>query len=303
MKTLLLTGGSGLLALNWARAMAAEWSIHLTLHGRLIALPGTVSHRADLASPDTFGQLLDVVGPDLVVHTAGLTDVERCEREPETAWFANVRIPANVAACCADRGIGLVHVSTDHLFSGTTPMLPEDAVVTPLNTYARTKAEGETEVLAASPAALIVRTNFYGWGPSYRCSFSDRIIGALRRREETVLFEDVYFTPILADALAETVHDLVALDASGIYHVVGDKRLSKHEFGMRIAEVFALDSGLIRAGRLASTDGLTVRPFEMSLSNFKARNLLGREIGGVDAHLRRLAAIESDPHVKEVQAL
>ena len=303
MKTLLLTGGSGLLGLNWARTMAVEWSVHLIMHSRVVAVAGAENQAANLGSRDALMRLLDAIEPDLVVNAAGLTNIELCEKEPETAALANVRIPANVAECCAGQGVRLVHISTDHLFAGTEPMLSEDEPVRPLNVYARTKADGETAVLDAWPDALVARTNFYGWGPTYRRSFSDRIVDALRRGEETVLFEDVHFTPILVDALAETVHDLVARDAHGVYHVVGDERLSKHEFGLRIADVFGLDKRLIRPGRIAELSNLVVRPLEMSLSNRKGSSQLGRDMGGVSSQLHRLAVMESDPRVKEIQAL
>lgn len=303
MKTLLLTGGSGLLALNWARMMVPTWSVKLALNNRLIELNGAEAHVVKLDSAEAFGGLLDRLAPDLVVHTAGLTNVDLCEKMPEAAEHINVRIPATVAACCASRGIRLVHISTDHLFSGSQPMLAEDAPIEPVNVYGRTKGQAESEVLAADPTALVARTNFYGWGPSYRRSFSDRIIDSLRQGKETLLFEDVHFTPILADVFVETVHDLVDRDAKGVYHLVGDERLSKHEFGLRIAATFGLDRKLIRTGRLSDLSSTTVRPAEMSLANNKGRTLLGRNFGDVDAQLRRLAATEADLRVKELQKL
>lgn len=303
MRKLLLTGGSGLLGLNWARVVAGKWSAHLVMHNRDVRLAEASCHRADLSSKDNVARLLKAIEPDLVVNAAGLTSVEGCEQEPESAALANVRIPALLAQCCAEGRIPMVHVSTDHLFGGTEPLRSEADQISPLNLYARTKAQGEDAVLAAYPEALVARTNFYGWGPSYRQSFSDRIIGSLRSGKETVLFEDVYFTPLVVDAVVETVHDLVARDAHGVFHVAGDERLSKYEFGLRIAEVFGLDKRFIRAGRLAKQPSLTVRPLDMSLSNRKGRSHLGRDMGDVNSQLQRLAATEADPRVKEIQAL
>ena len=302
MKRLLLTGGSGLLALNWARAMGGSWQVHLALNRRLVSLAGIGAEVIDLGT-DGFGEALDRLRPDLVVNTAGLTDVEACERDPDAAHLANVTIPGNIAAHTARRGIGFVHISTDHLFDGVSLMLDEDSPVAPLNVYAASKARGEAAVLDANGAALVVRTNFYGWGPSYRRSFSDRILDALREGRETVLFEDVHFTPIDIDALVLASHELVAGRASGIYNVVGDERLSKYDFGLNVANRFRLDAGLIRPGRMTDRAELTRRPLEMSLSNRKLAAFLKRDLGDVAAQFQRLSSIEADPQVKEVQQL
>lgn len=303
MGTLLLTGGSGLLALNWARAMAGQWHVHLVLNNRSVQLPGTDGQVIDLASAEAFGGALDRLRPDLVVHTAGLTDVERCEQDPAAAHFVNVTIAENVAMRCAERQIGLAHISTDHLFNGTSAMVDEVQPPQPLNVYGRSKAEGEARVLNSMPEAMVIRTNFYGWGPSYRRSFSDRIIDSLRRDESLGLFQDVYFTPILAEALIETVHGLATLGAAGIYNVTGDERLSKYEFGLKLAEIFGLDQNLIQPARLADRGELTRRPLEMSLCNKKVTDRLGHGLGDVATQLVRLAQLEFHPRVKEIQQL
>lgn len=303
MSTLLLTGGSGLLALNWARAVAGKWQVHLALNRRSVRLGGVDSHVVDLGSSDDFSRLLDVLQPELVVHTAGLTDVERCEQDPDQARFVNVIVAENVARRCAESNTRLAHISTDHLFSGDQIMATEQQPPRPLNVYGSSKAEGEARVLAAATSAMVVRTNFYGWGPSYRRSFSDRIVDTVRRGEAISLFEDVYFTPILADVLIEAVHGLAADNASGIYNVVGDERLSKHDFGLKMADTFGLDRSLIRPGRLADRAELTRRPLEMSLCNKKVTDRLGHTLGNVSSHLERLARLESHARVKEVQQL
>lgn len=303
MGKLLLTGGSGLLALNWARAMAGQWRVHLALNKRFVSLAGTESQVIDLTSADAVGRALDQLEPELLVHTAGLTDVDRCEQDPAEAHLINVTVAENIALRCAERNIKLVHISTDHLFDGTIHMVDEQQFPNPLNVYGQSKAEGEARVLAAAPSAIVARTNFYGWGPSYRRSFSDRIIDGLRRQEEIGLFADVYFTPVLADILVETVHSLVETGAEGIYNVTGDQRLSKYEFGLEVAGAFGLDQTLIRPTRLAAISELTRRPLEMSLCNKKVVGRLGRQLGDVAAHLDRLVQLESQLSVKKVQQL
>lgn len=300
---ILITGGSGLLALNWAAAMRGRTAVTLGLHERAVSLGGVASHAVALDTVDTVGRGLDTVGPSVVVHTAGLANIEACEADPFRAEAVNVTLATNVAAACASRALPLIHVSTDHLFRGDEALTAETHAVNPQNTYARTKADAERRVLDIHPAALVVRTNFYGWGPRYRRSFSDTIVDALRQGRSLTLFTDVFFTPILAESLALAAHDLLDRQIRGIVHVVGDERLSKHEFGLRVARRFGLDEGLIAPGRLADRPLLVRRPLDMSLSNSLARRLLGRTLGEIDTHLARLQEQEHGGLAEELQAL
>lgn len=300
---ILITGGSGLLGLNWAAAMRGRMPVTLGLHARAVLPGGVGSHAMALDTADTVGRGLDAVGPDVVVHAAGLASIEACEADPPRAEAVNVTLATHVAAACATRAIPLIHVSTDHLFRGDEALTAETQAVDPQNAYARTKADAERRVLDIHPAALVVRTNFYGWGPRYRRSFSDTIIDALRQGRALTLFTDVFFTPILAESLALAAHDLLGRQTRGIVHVVGDERLSKHEFGLRVARRFGLDEGLIGPGRLADRPLLVRRPLDMSLSNTLALGLLGRPLGDVDSHLARLQEQEHGGLAGELQTL
>lgn len=298
-----ITGGSGLLGLNWAIALRESASITLGLHDRTIGLAGVDTLHACLETIDDVVLALEAIRPRMVVHAAGLTNVELCEENEPLAGHVNVEIASNVAVACARCGLPLAHISTDHLFDGKQAMSTEQGSVDPQNVYARTKAAAESRVLNAHHDALVIRTNFYGWGPLHRPSFSDAIIGALRRSTSITLFEDVFFTPILAETLSRAVHDLVVAKRSGIFNVSGDERVSKYDFGLRIAEMFGLDASLIRPGLITDRASLVRRPVDMSLSNALARETLGRGFGGVDDQLTRLRQQEEDGFAQEVQAV
>lgn len=302
-RSLLITGGSGLLALNWALAIRDRYSVTLGLHERNISLAGVETRQIDLESVDHLVGAFEEVQPRIVIHTAGLTSIEKCEAEPALAQHINVTLAANVAHACAKLGLPMVHISTDHLFSGKSSLVDERHPVTPRNVYGRTKAEAEVRVLEAHAQTLVIRTNFYGWSPRYRSSFSDMVIDALRTGKELTLFKDVFYTPILIEVAVQAVHDLINLKASGVFHVVGDERISKYEFGLKIAERFNLAPSIIKPGFLADRVALVQRPPDMSLSNQKACNLLARRLGGVDEHIARLHWQEQSGLAQEMQGL
>ena len=301
--TVLITGGSGLLALNWALAIRDRYSVTLGLHERDISLAGIETRQIDLESVDQLVRVFETVQPQIVIHTAGLTNIEECEAKPDLAQHINVELAVNVAKACAKLGLPLVHISTDHLFSGEASFVDETHPAEPKNAYGRTKAEAELRVLEVHAQTLVIRTNFYGWGPSYRRSFSDVIIEALRSGTELTLFKDVFYTPIIIEKVTQATHDLINLKVSGIIHVVGDERISKYEFGLKIAKEFNLNASLIKPGLLTDKVSLVQRPRDMSLSNQKICELLGRKLGGVNEHLARLHQQEQNGFAQEIQNL
>jgi dTDP-4-dehydrorhamnose reductase len=296
----LITGGSGLLALNWACAVRDDWKVVLGTHKHSVKLPGTISCQLNLEDPKLFSQQLDQVAPDLIVHTAGLASVDRCEREPEQAHRVNAVIARNVAVASACKKIPLIHISTDHLFAGKQSFYQETHQPEPINEYARSKLLGEEWARLAYPQVIIIRTNFFGWGHAERLSFSDTIIYNLRAGKALNMFDDVFFTPILADPLALVAHKLAKNHVSGIFNIVGDERLSKYQFALRLAKAFGLPAELIHRGMVGQDKQTVMRPMDMSLSNEKVHKILGQRLGNIDEFLYSLKNQDSQGRCREI---
>ena len=300
---ILITGGSGLLALNWFITVRKRYDVVLAFHERIFSISQAITCVIDLNSPDSIKAALDYYKPKYVVHAAGLANIEKCETNAEIAYFVNVVLAGNVASACKSRDIPLVHISTDHLFSGENALVTEEAALMPLNTYGRTKAEAEFIVTETYPEALIVRTNFFGWGTHYRQSFSDFILNFLRSGISGHLFDDVFYTPIIIEQLVNLTEKLLARNAFGVFNLVGSERLTKYEFGYKLAEVFGLNPALIQRSSIHDKSNLVLRPRDMSLSNRKVCDFLGFDPGGVTQHLELLRLQEIQGLAKELTQL
>ena len=301
--SILLTGGSGLLAVNWYATQKDKYLVYLGINKRKIEpVEGNVIN-LDFSSSDLLSKQLEIISPKIVIHTAGLTNVEECEYHPELAFKINVELSKMIALVTKSLGIPLVHISTDHLFEGNIPMLSELEPTNAINVYGKTKAIAEKAISQINPDALIIRTNFFCWGTTYRKSFSDFIIKSLRENKELKLFNDVFYTPILAEKLIQTVHDLIAKKAKGIFNIVSDDRLSKYEFGLLIAEEFGLNKSLIQECSFHSQKKMVNRPCDMSLSNIKVCKFLGRNLGTVQQFIALLHKQENNASIKEIQLL
>lgn len=287
-KRVLFIGGSGLLAVNWANQITNHYDVHLGLHSRIVKFKGAVTIQLDTESTADLIQYFRLHQIDIVINCAGLTSVEECELNPILAHQLNTIIPSRLASICKDLEIKFVHISTDHLFSGNSAYTTEDQETDPQNVYGKTKLQGEQEVIKENEDALVIRTNFYGWGTTYRKSFSDFVIAGLRNSENIALFEDVYYTPILIDELVTSVHGLLDLDANGIFNVVGNERVSKLEFGRSLAKAFNLDLRLIQCVKFNNRKNLVNRPLDMSLSNLKLQRTLKRQIVSLNEQFLKL---------------
>ena len=287
-KKILFTGGSGLLALNWANQVRNDFDVVLGLHEREININGVESLKISIDSEKEFVKNIENIKPDLVVHTAGMTNVDQCEAFPELASKINFEGAKITSDVCQKNNIDLIFISTDHLFDGSVPNVSETYAKNPLNCYGRTKSLGEDYINLHNPNALIIRTNFFGWGTSYRQSFSDFVIDNLKKGNSITLFNDVFYTPILIDTLVETIMALYKKNASGIFNVVGNDRISKLEFGLEVAKVFELNKSKIFIGRLKDRLDLVLRPLDMSLSNSKVKRFLNKDISTINDQIQIL---------------
>jgi len=180
----------------------------------------------DLADAQAVAALLDKLTskpPDVAVNAAAFTQVDRCEREPEAAERSNTIAPAVLAEACGKRGIRLVQVSTDYVFSGDSRVAyREQDEPKPRSVYGRTKLAGEERVLATASGSLIVRTSWlFGRGRNFIAAIlsqareqrAGRASGPLR------VVDDQYGRPTYAHDLAEAIVYLVERGARGLYHV------------------------------------------------------------------------------------
>lgn len=300
MRKILITGGTGLLAVNWALEYRSTYDFVLTTNERKIQLTDVIFKYVNLSSRDDIRRALEDFLPDAVIHTVAITSVEECEKNPVAAHTVNTEYAVNVAEECSALAIPLVHISTDHLFAGQVSLSTEEDKVEPLNVYAKSKAEAETAVLCACKHALVIRTNFFGWGTSYRKSFSDYIINSLRLGRQITLFEDVFYTPILISSLLKAINDLLNKKESGIFNVVGNNCVSKYEFGCMLANTFNLPEHLIILSSIKSRPDLIKRPLSMCLSNEKLKKSLGYDINSLQEDIDLLKKMESDGYAERI---
>ena len=122
--------------------------------------PGTIaSPSLRNASEDMLRRMVEESGVDTVIHTAAISDIGTCEKNPEESYSANVLLPVNLAKAC--RGIKLICFSSDQVYSAANEPGPyTEDMVSPGNLYARHKLEMEQRVLDIAPEAVMLRAEW-----------------------------------------------------------------------------------------------------------------------------------------------
>ena len=182
----------------------------------VVGLPREV---LDIASREAVRAALRTRAPDLVINAAAWTDVDGAERDPDGAFRANALGPENLARATAERGIPLLHLSTDYVFGGEgSRPLDEDAPVAPRSVYGRSKLAGEEAVRAHQPRHFIVRTAwlFSGTGRNFPRTLLDLAV-----RPELRVVDDQHGSPTWAPHLAEGIARLIATERWGTWHLAG----------------------------------------------------------------------------------
>ncbi|MDD2328954.1 MAG: sugar nucleotide-binding protein, partial [bacterium] len=97
----------------------------------------------DLLDANGIRDIIERMRPDVIVHSAALTDVDRCEREKDLACKINVEGTRAIAEAARKAGSYLVYISTDYVFDGQRGLYREEEETNPVSYYGRPKLQGE----------------------------------------------------------------------------------------------------------------------------------------------------------------
>ena len=197
---------------------------------RTFSVVGFNRAQLDLAAPEQLRESLGALEFDWLVNAAALTNVDYCEDHRAEAMQLNAAAPCLLAEICREKKARFIHVSTDYVFDGEkrAPYTEEDRAL-PISVYGESKREGELQVLAANPAALVVRVSWV-FGPD-RPSFVDAILKKARTEEEVAAVADKFSTPTYTEDIAAMLRTLFeASPAGGVLHLASRGACSWQEY-------------------------------------------------------------------------
>jgi len=218
-KALVFGGTNGLLGRAVVHALAAAGV-------EAVPIAGT---DVDYFDADALDEFLDQHEPpesdqdydpaDLcLINAVAYTQVDKAEDEAEEAYRLNAALPALLGVVAEERGLRMVHFSTDFVFDGRkgAPYLPGDPV-NPLSVYGASKLAGEEALLSLDiPGLLILRTAWL-FGPG-KMNFVQRILELAAQRPELNVVADQHGSPTCTTDLADLTVALLRNEATGVLH-------------------------------------------------------------------------------------
>lgn len=279
---ILLFGKNGQVGWELQRSLAAL--------GELVALSSASrDFCGDLSDLAGIAQTVRAVAPDIIVNAAAYTAVDKAENEPELARIINAEAPAVLAQEAKELGAWLVHYSTDYVFNGAgdLPHVESDATG-PLNSYGRTKLEGERNIQSAGCAHLIFRTS---WVYAARGNnFIKTILRLAQQRDKLTIVNDQIGSPTGAELIADvTAYALLSLkhepEVSGLYHLTANGYASWYDFAKLILEQ-AEQAQIPLKARAVNIEPITSdnyplpakRPLNSRLNTYKLENTFGLQL-------------------------
>lgn len=229
-------------------------------------------HTADVRQSDVVHSFVESESPELVVNCAAYNTVDRAEKEPAAAYYANALAVRNLATACRKGKARLVHFSTDYVFDGDKGQpYTETDWPHPRNAYGVSKLSGEHYAFAYLDSALVIRTcGVYGPEGIHTAhgNFVETMLRNAHAGRQLRVVTDTVASPTFAPALAEKAVALAGDKRSGLYHAGGGQPISWYEFAQEIFAVCQLPSDLLPTTR-ADYPTQAERPLFSALSNEK----------------------------------
>ncbi len=226
----LVTGANGQLGYDVIKCLESEGIKYL----------GTNRDSLEITNEEQVKRVISDYNPDIVVHCAAYTAVDKAEDEKELCYSVNVLGTKYVAEACKKINAKMVYISTDYVFDGEgdKPFEVTDKP-NPINFYGQTKYEGEIQVQKLLENYFIVRISWvFG---THGNNFVKTMLKLGKEREEISVVADQIGSPTNTYDLAILLVEMIQTDKYGIYHATNEGYCSWFDFACEIFKQTGLD--------------------------------------------------------------
>jgi len=285
MEKVLIIGGSGLLGSKICEIFPDAFATY-----NITQISRKNTFKLDISDSDSLKFMLDKLDPDTIIVTAALTDVDKCELNPEMAVKINTEPFRYIVSYLKKKGGRLIQISTDYVFSGEKGNYRESDERKPINVYGKTKMEAENIIIESGINFSLIRTSgIFGINESTgKNNFFTWLYGNLMNGNKIRLVTDQIYSPVLNSVLAEAIREIYEEEISGILHFSSLDAISRFELGNLVAEIFDFDKGNIHPARIDDMPWRAKRPINSSLNNDKAADILTKKPITVSEELKMI---------------
>jgi len=264
VRRILVTGGSG---------MVGSYTATVFKDNEILS---TDIQTLDVRKSQKVMQIVQAFRPDVIVHLAAATDVDRCEQDPDWAFQTNALGTQNIALACQKYDSVMVYISSAAVFNGDKPTpYTEFDVPNPINVYGRSKLAGEQITASLLKRFYIVRAGWMIGGGTKDKKFVGKIASALESGTKQIkAVDDKIGSPTYAKDLFGGIAGLLETDQFGLYHHANAGSCSRYEVAMEIQRIMKMDDVSIVPVSSANFPLPAPRGRSEALQNYKLK-LLG----------------------------
>ncbi len=278
MKKVLILGSKGMLGAELMRVFGNE-------------TVGWDRSDVDVAQVESLKLKVESLRPEIIINCVAYNDVDGAEENAGTAFKLNAEVPKNLASICNDLNISLIHFSTNYVFDGQQGEYKEEDEPSPLSVYAKSKHQGEQEIIKHCQKYYIIRTavlfGLKGQSEMSKKSFVDLMLDLSRKTDTIKAVNNEVNSLTYVKDLAENVKLLtVQNNPFGIYHITNSGSASWYDLAKEIFKTVGKKINLVpvpstdfprkamRPARsvLINTKLLSIRPWQEALLEFLNRN-------------------------------
>ncbi|MFN7494526.1 MAG: SDR family oxidoreductase, partial [Cyclobacteriaceae bacterium] len=276
---ILVTGSNGLLGQKLVELISSgnDYLIATAKSSLVIDLPKGEFHSLDVTDASSVESVIAQSKPEVIIHTAAMTQVDQCETEQEKCWLNNVQAVENLVKACEKFAVRLIHLSTDFIFDGTHGPIDETEKPNPLSYYGKSKLAAEELIQKSNIEWAILRTVLV-FGVTKDMSRSNIVLWVKKSLEEGKTIQvvnDQWRTPTLAEDLAMGCYLAATKKAKGIYNISGETMMTPYDIAIATAEFFNLDPSLIKKTDSTQFKQPAARPPKTGFIIAKAKRELG----------------------------
>jgi dTDP-4-dehydrorhamnose reductase len=267
LKRIYITGAQGMLGMAVSRLFSERYEL----------LPADLEE-VDIRQSDLIIEDICRHDPDMVLHLAAMTDVDRCEVEPDEAYRVNALGTRNVALACQRTNAVMLYVNTGSIYDGSkeTPYIEYDAPG-PVNVYGRSKYAGELYVRELLSRYYIFYTCWmFGGGPEDK-KFVAKIIDLARNNRELRVVDDKRGSPTYTVDMASAMFRFVESGLYGRYHCVNAGSVNRFDVAAAVIEAAGIEGCSLLPVSSSEFDLPAPRPANESMRNYNFE-LLGLDM-------------------------
>jgi dTDP-4-dehydrorhamnose reductase len=272
MLTVFITGGSGYVGRNLIRRISPFAKLYTTFHTHVVEEGQSVeSVKLDITNSEEVQKVITHISPDIIIHAAAIANLKLCREDQKNSFEVNVKGTYNVAQAAEKTGARMIYISSDLVFDGSKGYYKEEDIPEPICFYGKTKYEGEKIVASGNTNYCIARSALiYGYGVGLFHPFSEVVIDKLSHGRSVELYKDEYRSPIYIKNFCDIIFEISLNNRiHGLYNICGTQRLSRFDFGLKIAELFGFNKRLLIPVLIGNSTLNEVRPKDCSMYNSK----------------------------------